>query len=59
MTAAGAFDEDDRVEIAKRPLLDVLDEQLAVVKPEAIARLREGYYRGDTRNIDRTSQAVH
>lgn len=30
----------------------MLDDELAVVKPEAIARLAEGYYRGDTRNID-------
>jgi len=44
--------EVSRLNIAKRRLLDLLDEQLAVVKTEAIARLGEGYHRGDTRNID-------
>jgi hypothetical protein len=43
---------EDRLEVAKRLLLGLLDEHLALVKPEAIARLAEGYHRGDTRNID-------
>jgi len=39
VTAAGEPDEVDRLGIAKRRLLEMLDEQLAVVKTEAIARL--------------------
>lgn len=52
MSTPGDPAEVSRLNIAKRRLLDLLDEQLAVVKTEAIARLGEGYHRGDTRNID-------
>lgn len=52
MTSSGDHDEVARIEVAKRRLLELLDQHLAMVKPEAIARLAEGYHRGDTRNID-------
>lgn len=52
MTGPDVSADADRIDTAKRRLLDLLDDQLAVVKPEAIARLGETYNRGDTRNID-------
>lgn len=62
-------DEDDhvpaatdpaRIATAKKRLLDLLDEQHALVKPEAITRLAETYFKGDTKNIDPhvTGQAI-
>jgi len=51
VTRSRGLDE-DRLEVAKDRLRQMLNEHLAVVKPEAIARLGEGYQRGDTRNID-------
>lgn len=44
--------EGDRLETAKRRVLELLGERLALIKPEVIARLGEGYHRGDHRNID-------
>jgi len=44
--------EGDRLQTAKRQILELLDERLALIKPEVIARLGERYDRGDTRNID-------
>lgn len=49
-----------RIANAKKRLLDLLEEQNALVKPEAVTRLAETYYRGDPKNIDPhvTGQAI-
>lgn len=52
MNRPADHDQVDRLEVAKHRLLELLAEHLALVKPEALARLGEGYHRGDTRNID-------
>lgn len=52
MTGPGVAEDDDRTETAKRLILELLNDELALVKPEAIARLAERYHRGDARNMD-------
>jgi len=43
VTGPDISEDDDRTETAKRLLLELLDDELALVKPEAIARLAERY----------------
>lgn len=43
---------DEYVLRAKERLREEMDAELALLRPEAIARLSEAYYRGDPKNID-------
>lgn len=51
-TAAEHASEQDRLSDTKRRILAILDAEHALVKPEALARLAEGYHHHDSRNVD-------